>query len=76
MSGEGAPLRDVAIIGGGCYGTFYARQLDTARERGKLELRSVLIVDRDPGCRAQGAGRGQPAGQANPGGFRQLWAIQ
>jgi hypothetical protein len=52
MSGEGAPLRDVAIIGGGCYGTFYARQLDTARERGKLELRSVLIVDRDPRCRA------------------------
>ena len=28
-------LRDVAIVGGGCYGTFYAGQLIQARERGK-----------------------------------------
>jgi hypothetical protein len=52
MSGEAAPLRDVAVIGGGCYGTFYARQLETAHQRGKLALRRVLVVDRDPGCRA------------------------
>lgn len=47
-----APLRDVAIIGGGCYGTFYARQLDAARRKGGLEIRRILIVDRDAGCRA------------------------
>ena len=52
MTGEAAPLRDVAIIGGGCYGTFYARQLATARAKGKLALRRVLVVDRDPACRA------------------------
>jgi len=42
--------RDVVVIGGGCYGTFYARQLERAREQGKAEYRRLLIVDRDPGC--------------------------
>jgi len=45
-------LRDVAIIGGGCYGTFYAGQLAEARDRGRLEYRRVLVVDHDPACRA------------------------
>lgn len=44
-------LRDVVIVGGGCYGTFYAAQLARARERGKAAYRRLLIVDRDPGCR-------------------------
>ncbi|MGH7559825.1 MAG: hypothetical protein ACRENB_02270 [Gemmatimonadales bacterium] len=47
-----APLRDVLIVGGGCYGTFYARQLETAVDRGGLALRRVILMDRDPGCRA------------------------
>jgi hypothetical protein len=41
----------VAIVGGGCYGTFYARQLIRAAERGAVRYRRLLIVDRDPGCR-------------------------
>lgn len=45
-------FRDIAVIGGGCYGTFYAGQLALARDRGKLEYRRVLVVDRDPGCQA------------------------
>lgn len=45
-------LRDVAIIGGGCYGTFYAGQLAEARDRGKVEYRRVLVVDHDPACQA------------------------
>jgi len=52
MSEPAAPLRDVAIIGGGCYGTFYARQLETARRKARLEIRQVLVVDRDPNCQA------------------------
>jgi len=44
-------LRDVAIIGGGCYGTFYAGQLLRAAERGKAQFRRLLVVDRDPDCR-------------------------
>jgi len=46
-------MRDVVVVGGGCYGTFYATQLAKAKERGKAELRSVIIVDRDDGCRAR-----------------------
>lgn len=50
MSGAPAPLRDVAIIGGGCYGSFYAGQLLTACRRGGLSVRRILVVDHDSGC--------------------------
>ena len=47
-------LGDIAIMGGGCYGSFYVGQLEAARAREALEFRQVLVVDRDPGCRAGG----------------------
>jgi len=47
-----AHFRDIAIVGGGCYGTFYAAQLERARARGKASYRRLLIVDHDPACRA------------------------
>lgn len=53
MTGAPAPLRDVVIIGGGCYGSFYAGQLETARRKGGLDVRRILVVDRDPGCKAR-----------------------
>ena len=43
--------RDVIIVGGGCYGSFYAAQMERARARGKAAYRRLLIVDRDPACR-------------------------
>src|SRR5207247_6408765 len=46
-------MRDVAVVGGGCYGTFYAGQLAKAKERGKASFRRVVVVDRDPACRAR-----------------------
>jgi hypothetical protein len=46
-------MRDVVIVGGGCYGTFYAAQLAKARDRGRVELRRVIVVDRDPESRAR-----------------------
>lgn len=52
---DGAParaFREVMVVGGGCYGTFYARQLEAAAARGKVEYRRVVLVDRDPDCRA------------------------
>lgn len=45
-------LGDVIIIGGGCYGTFYARQMEAARARGKARYRRLLVVDRNPSCQA------------------------
>jgi hypothetical protein len=52
MSDAEAPLEfgDVVIIGGGCYGTFYAGQLEKARDRGKVTYQQLLVVDRDPAC--------------------------
>ena len=55
MSDTTAParMRDIVVVGGGCYGTFYATQLDKAKARGKAEYRTVIVVDRDPDCRAR-----------------------
>lgn len=47
-----AAFRDVIIIGGGCYGTFYAGQLERARAQGKASYRRLLIIDRDSQCQA------------------------
>jgi hypothetical protein len=43
-------FRDIVIVGGGCYGTFYAGQLQRARARGKAAYRRLLVVDRNPAC--------------------------
>ena len=40
-------------MGGGCYGTFYASQLAKAKARGKIDFRTVIVVDRNPDCRAR-----------------------
>jgi len=40
-------------VGGGCYGSFYASQLAKAKARGKVDLRTVIVVDRNPDCRAR-----------------------
>ena len=55
MSDTTAParMRDIVVVGGGCYGTFYATQLAKAKARGKAEYRTVIVVDRDPDCRAR-----------------------
>ncbi len=45
-------FRTVVVIGGGCYGTFYATQLNQARERGRLSADRVVLVDHDPACQA------------------------
>jgi hypothetical protein len=41
---------EVVIVGGGCYGTFYAGQLTQAKAKGKTEFDRLLVVDRDPAC--------------------------
>ena len=53
MSGDAVRMRDVVVIGGGCYGTFYATQLARAKAKGKASYRRVVLVDRDPSCRAR-----------------------
>ena len=41
---------DIIVVGGGCYGTFYVRQLLRARSRGAACWRRVMAVDRNPDC--------------------------
>ena len=41
------------MVGGGCYGTFYASQLAKAKDRGKTDYRTVIVVDRNAECRAR-----------------------
>ena len=41
------------VIGGGCYGTFYATQLSKAKARGKTDYRTVIVVDRNRDCQAR-----------------------
>ena len=41
---------EIVIVGGGCYGTFYARQLTIAKSKGKADFDRLLIVDQDSGC--------------------------
>lgn len=42
---------DFVIIGGGCYGAYFIRQLVEARRRGKLDWSRAIVLDRDPNCR-------------------------
>jgi hypothetical protein len=41
----------IVIIGGGCYGSWYAQQLTRAMQREALRANDIVVVDRDPGCR-------------------------
>ncbi|MGH7584236.1 MAG: hypothetical protein ACREL5_13530 [Gemmatimonadales bacterium] len=47
-------LGDIAVIGGGCYGHFYTRQLESARDKGAVRYRELVIVDRDVRCQVAG----------------------
>ncbi len=41
---------DVIIIGGGCYGSFYVKQLERAAEQGRVTYSRLLVVDRYADC--------------------------
>lgn len=44
-------FRRIVVIGGGCYGSWYAQQLERATIRGALIAEEIVVVDRDAGCR-------------------------
>jgi hypothetical protein len=41
----------IVVVGGGCYGSYYVRQLGRAARAGALSAERVLVVDRDRECR-------------------------
>jgi hypothetical protein len=40
----------IVVVGGGCYGSYYVRQLGRAERAGALAWTSLVVVDRDPAC--------------------------
>ena len=44
----------IVVVGGGCYGSYYLRQLARARKADAIEWQRVVIVDRNPACAASG----------------------
>lgn len=40
----------IVVVGGGCYGGYYVRQLARAERAGALAWTTLLVVDRDPDC--------------------------
>jgi hypothetical protein len=40
----------IIVIGGGCYGGYYVRQLRRARERGAVTFERLIVVDHDEQC--------------------------
>jgi hypothetical protein len=44
---------ELVVIGGGCYGTYHARQLLKACHAGKLAAERIVVVDHNGDCRAR-----------------------
>ncbi|HEU4723076.1 MAG TPA: hypothetical protein VFS59_17065, partial [Gemmatimonadaceae bacterium] len=40
----------IVVVGGGCYGGYYVRQLGRAERADAVEWEELLVVDRDAGC--------------------------
>src|SRR5690242_4884992 len=40
----------IIVVGGGCYGGYYVRQLARAVHAGAIVAESIVVVDRDPSC--------------------------
>src|SRR3954462_7472038 len=40
----------IVVVGGGCYGGYYVRQLARAERAGALAWRALVVVDRDAHC--------------------------
>lgn len=41
---------NIVIVGGGCYGSYYVRQLQRASAAGAILYDRITVVDRDPRC--------------------------
>jgi hypothetical protein len=54
------PYASIIIVGGGCYGSYYVRQLLRARDAGALSFDRLVVVDRDVRCQVAVAPRRDP----------------
>jgi len=45
-------FQTITVVGGGCYGSYYVRQLARAHRAGAATWSELVVVDHDPACRA------------------------
>ncbi|HEY7898366.1 MAG TPA: hypothetical protein VIC03_08120 [Gemmatimonadaceae bacterium] len=50
MSGVERNYGSIIVVGGGCYGSYYVRQLERASAAGAIRFDRVIVVDRSPDC--------------------------
>ena len=50
----------IIVVGGGCYGSYYVRQLGRAAAAGAIACKRLVVVDRDPECRVGRSLSGAP----------------
>lgn len=62
----------IVVVGGGCYGAYYVRQLQRAAAAGALFCERLLVVDHDPRCRVAS----ESAGVAAPVSMRPTVIVQ
>lgn len=51
IAGGGTTYGSIVVVGGGCYGSYYVRQLGRARAAHAVSWDQIVVVDRDPACR-------------------------
>ncbi|GAC1516690.1 MAG: hypothetical protein NVS1B4_13070 [Gemmatimonadaceae bacterium] len=57
----------IVVVGGGCYGTYYVRQLRRAADAGRIGWRRLVVVDRNADCAvAQESTSGAPEAVTRP----------
>lgn len=61
VDGGRLPYHNVVIVGGGCYGSYYVRQLLRARNAGAISFQRLMVVDRNRGCPVAISWAGDPA---------------
>jgi hypothetical protein len=59
MSGPDPPRATaygtIVVVGGGCYGSYYVRQLGRASRAGAISWERLVVVDRDASCAVAGS---------------------
>jgi hypothetical protein len=58
LGGVRAPqrYRRIVVVGGGCYGSYYVRQLMRAERAGAIDWDELVVADRNPACAVSALG--------------------
>lgn len=63
----------IIVVGGGCYGSQYVRQLRRARAAGKVRWHRVIVVDHRADCAFATACKAHPSGDVDLAGTPDHW---